>query len=67
MNHFTWLGDYPSPMDFLNVFYGGVDLENDTSYSWPNTTRYRNKEYDAILEKALVTSDKENRFRYIYC
>ena len=63
MNHFTWLGEYPSPMDFLNVFYGGVDLENDTSYSWPNTTRYRNKEYDAILEKALVTSDKENRFR----
>jgi len=63
MNHFTWLGDYPSPMDFLNVFYGGIDLENDTSYSWPNTTRYRNKEYDAILEKALITSDKENRFR----
>lgn len=63
MNHFTWLGEYPSPMDFLNVFYGGVDLGNDTSYSWPNTTRYRNKEYDAILEKALVTSDKENRFR----
>lgn len=63
MNHFTWLGDYPSPMDFLNVFYGGVELENDTSYSWPNTTRYRNKEYDAILEKALITSDKENRFR----
>ena len=63
MNHFTWLGEYPSPMDFLNVFYGGIDLENDTSYSWPNTTRYRNKEYDAILEKALTTSDKENRFR----
>ncbi|MBT03827.1 MAG: hypothetical protein CL836_07365, partial [Crocinitomicaceae bacterium] len=63
MNHFTWLAEYPSPMDFLNVFYGGLENKDNASYSWPNTTRYRNDNYDKILEQALITSDKEERFK----
>ena len=50
-------------MDFLNVFYGGLENKDNASYSWPNTTRYRNDNYDKILEQALITSDKEERFK----
>ena len=48
---------------FLNVFYGGLENKDNASYSWPNTTRYRNDNYDKILEQALITSDKDERFK----
>jgi len=61
MNHFTWLSEYPSPLDFLNVFYGSNELE-ENGESWPNTSRYVNKKYNALLEKALITSDLKERY-----
>ena len=61
MNHFTWLSEYPSPLDFLNVFYGSNELE-ENGESWPNTSHYINKKYNALLEKALITSDLKERY-----
>tara|TARA_B100001093_G_scaffold188189_2_gene180721 strand:- start:1153 stop:2874 length:1722 start_codon:yes stop_codon:yes gene_type:complete len=63
MTHFTWLSEYPSPIDFLNLFYGANNPKNTTDYIWPNVTRFENKKYDNILEKALVTSDLKERYR----
>ena len=61
MNHFTWLSEYPSPLDFLNVFYGSNELQNNKE-SWPNTSRYLNDKYNSLLEKALITSDLKERY-----
>ena len=63
MTHFTWLSEYPSPIDFLNLFYGANNPENPTDYIWPNITRFSNKKYDNILENALVTSDLKERYK----
>mgnify|MGYP001156733325 CR=1 FL=1 len=62
MAHFTWISEYPSPIDFLNLFYGAENPENLDSYTWPNISRFENDEYDKILEKAMVTTDLKKRF-----
>jgi peptide/nickel transport system substrate-binding protein len=62
MSHFTWLSEYPSPIDFLNLFYGGNNPNNLNEYIWPNVSRFQNKTYDNTLEKAMVTSDLNDRF-----
>jgi peptide/nickel transport system substrate-binding protein len=62
MSHFTWLSEYPSPIDFLNLFYGAENPDNLNSYIWPNISRFNNKSYDKTLEKAMVTSDFKERF-----
>ena len=63
MTHFTWLSEYPSPIDFLNLFYGANNPKNSSDYIWPNVTRFDNNKYNNILEKALVTSDLKERYR----
>ncbi len=62
MSHFTWLSEYPSPIDFLNLFYGDENPNDLNSYSWPNISRFKNNLYDKTLEKAMVTSDLKERF-----
>jgi peptide/nickel transport system substrate-binding protein len=62
MSHFTWLSEYPSPIDFLNLFYGADNPKNINDYIWPNVSRFKNDSYDKTLEKALVTSNLEDRF-----
>ena len=44
-------------------FMVGWKIKDNANYSWPNTTRYRNDNYDKILEQALITSDKDERFK----
>lgn len=62
MSHFTWLSEYPSPIDFLNLFYGADNPKDINEYIWPNVSRFKNDFYDKTLEKALVTSSLEERF-----
>ncbi len=62
MSHFTWLSEYPSPIDFLNLFYGAENPDDLNSYIWPNISRFNNQLYDKTLEKAMVTSDLKERF-----
>ena len=63
MFHFTWLSQYPSPIEFLNLFYSGNKLQKTDDYMWPNVARFKNKLYDQTIEKALVTSDVKNRYK----
>ncbi len=56
MYRFGWQGDYPDPDNFLNLM---------TSYSENNRTRWKNKKYDDLIEKAATESDRERR-RQIY-
>jgi oligopeptide transport system substrate-binding protein len=46
-----WIADYPHPQDFLDIlFHSGTDN---------NYGRYRNTEFDALLEAAGVETDRE--------
>lgn len=47
-----WGADYPDPDNFLNLF---------TSYSGNNRTGWKNKEYDALIEKAAAEPKMEKR------
>ncbi|NRA45151.1 MAG: peptide ABC transporter substrate-binding protein [Oligoflexales bacterium] len=52
-----WVGDYPDPNTFLNMFVtdGG---QNETGWS--------NKEYDQLIELAAKTAEQDKRFSYLY-
>lgn len=51
----SWIADYPDAENYLSVFYG----KNPAP---PNYTRYRNPEFDALYEKALVTTNDTLRY-----
>lgn len=47
-----WIGDYPDPNTFLDLFVtGGAN----------NQTNWSNEQYDALIEKAKVTSGEERQ------
>ena len=50
----SWIADYPDPENFLSVFYGNNPAP-------PNYTRYRNKAYDLLYEKAIREPDVQKR------
>ena len=52
-----WIADYPDPENFLGMFYG----PNITDGSAVNSYKFRNAEFDATFEKALLESDLEKR------
>ena len=62
MNHFAWVSEYPSPADFLNVFYSVNMPEDPNERSWPNTSRYKSKDFDNLFKKALSTTNEKERY-----
>jgi oligopeptide transport system substrate-binding protein len=48
----AWIGDYPNPETFLDLFVSG---------GGNNNTGYANPDYDRILAQALATSDSSAR------
>ena len=51
---YGWVGDYPDPDTFLNMFVtGGAN----------NRTGWRNAEYDRLVNEALHEQDLDERFR----
>jgi peptide/nickel transport system substrate-binding protein len=59
-----WVADYPSPYDFLMLFYGGniPDSANQTSYY--NVTRYHNPEFDKYFELGRNSSNLLQSYYY---
>lgn len=51
----NWIADYPDAENYLSVFYS----KNPAP---PNYTRYKNAEFDALYEKALITTDDSIRY-----
>ena len=51
----SWIADYPDAENYLSVFYG----KNPAP---PNYTRYRNAAFDALYEKALITTNDSIRY-----
>ncbi len=51
----SWIADYPDAENYLSVFYS----KNPAP---PNYTRYKNKEFDALFEKALTEVNDSVRY-----
>jgi oligopeptide transport system substrate-binding protein len=49
----AWIGDYPDPTSFLDLFTTQAGLQNDPGYS--------NLKYDSLIEEAEKLSDKGKR------
>ena len=52
--------NFSSPEDFLNIFYGKTVPQSLEIPSFPNTTRFSNKDFDRTLDRARKSIDEEN-------
>lgn len=59
----AWVADFPSAENFLSLYYGAEVPDSLNKPSFPNTTRYRNPEYDKLFEagKAAATIEEANK------
>lgn len=57
----AWLADIPTADNFLNIGYGGYVSEKNDISSFPNTSRFENKEYDLAYDEAISTLDDTKR------
>lgn len=59
-----WLADYPNPESFLWMFYGAPVPESLDKPSFPNTTRYKNPEFDKLFEKGRTARTRDESYMY---
>lgn len=52
----SWIADYPDAENYLSLFYS-----KNFSPSGPNTTHFKNAEYDRLYELALLETDESKR------
>lgn len=52
----SWIADYPDAENYLSVFYS----KNPAP---PNYTRYKNPQFDALLERAMAETNDSFRYR----
>lgn len=61
-----WVADYPSPENFLSIFYGNSVPESSDKPSFPNTTRYKNAEFDHFFELGKNAKSKQESYDHFY-
>jgi peptide/nickel transport system substrate-binding protein len=49
----AWVADYPSPENFLWLFYGKEVPNSLNERSFPNIARYKNADFDRLYEAGL--------------
>lgn len=54
------IANFSSPEGFLNIFYGKTVPKSLSTPSFPNTTRFVNKDFDRTLDRARRSIDEEN-------
>jgi len=59
-----WLADFPNPENFLSIFYGASVPSDLNKPSYPNTTRYKNPEFDKLFEKGRMAKSREESYMY---
>lgn len=60
----AWVADYPSPESFLNVLYGGDVPKDPAQPSYPNTSRYKNPQYDLYFNLGKDAKNRDSSFAY---
>ena len=58
-----WVADYPNPENFLSQFYGKSIPQDPKAKSFPNVSRYRNKNFDEIYENAVNSKTQEEAYK----
>lgn len=56
-----WYADYPEVENFLNLEYGKLIPPSASMKSYPNSTRWKNAQFDNYFEEALTTTDEIER------
>lgn len=59
-----WIADYPSPESFLSVFYGEPVPSDTSKVSYPNTQRYKNKDFDYYYKLGRDSRIKDSSYVY---
>ena len=54
-----WIADFPSPENFLALFYGKSIPASPSEKSYPNFVRYKNPAFDKLYEEALIAKSNE--------
>lgn len=57
-----WIADYPDPENFLNFLWSKNLPADPSARTYTNTFRYKNANFDALLEEALRSTDDAKRF-----
>ncbi|MDW8297284.1 MAG: ABC transporter substrate-binding protein [Raineya sp.] len=60
----AYYADYPSPENFLWLFWGKKVPNSFEEKSYPNMPRFRNVKYDEYYEKGLQASSIEEAYEY---
>lgn len=58
----SWIADYPSPETFLYVMYGGSLPADLTQETFPNTSRYKNAQYDSLYMAGRTAKTQEEAY-----
>ncbi len=59
-----WTADYASPESFLTLFYGKGVPSDPHQETYPNTSRYQNKNYDDYFIKARTAANQDSSYAY---
>jgi oligopeptide transport system substrate-binding protein len=59
-----WVADYPSPENFLLLFYGKIVPASLDQPSFPNIPRYKNAEFDKLYDLGKMARTKEESYKY---
>ena len=59
-----WVADYPSPESFLWLLYGATVPEELNKPSFPNTSRYKNPDYDKNFEMGRNAKTVESGYEH---
>jgi oligopeptide transport system substrate-binding protein len=59
----AWIADYPSPENFLWLFNGKSVPDNVTDISYPNSSRYKNAEFDKLFDAGKSAKTQEEAYK----
>lgn len=60
-----WVADHPDPINFLEMFHGDLVPADTTLPSYMNTSRWRDPEFDALLNAAMRQADEPARMQLL--
>ncbi|MBA3704407.1 MAG: ABC transporter substrate-binding protein [Bacteroidetes bacterium] len=58
----AWVADFPSPENFLYLFYGESVPTTLDQPSFPNSSRYKNPEFDKLFKAGLAAKTQEESY-----
>jgi peptide/nickel transport system substrate-binding protein len=58
----AWIADFPSPENFLWILYGATVPSDLSQPSYPNTSRYKNPEFDKLFDLGKSAKTQEEGY-----